>query len=74
MDPSQKDATMTLANLAALGINTNTLARFANLAAAHAFALTFNDIRLVVQGCDGRFWVVSARDAGRLRGMGYEVV
>jgi hypothetical protein len=65
----------TLTDLAALGINVNMLTRHANLEDARRSARSFaNVVRLVVMGCDGRYWVVSARDAGKLRKAGYETI
>lgn len=64
-----------LAKLAALGINTNSLIRHATLAGARRDQMARTGlIFMVVQGCDGRFWVVSARDAGKLRKAGYETI
>jgi hypothetical protein len=54
-----------LANLKALGIDTLTLTRHTTLGAAKANAASFTTVRLVVQGCDDRFWVVSARNAAK---------
>lgn len=62
-----------LTNLKNLGINTMTMIRKSTLAEAKAVARSFKDVRLVVMGCDGQFWVVAARDAAKLRGAGYEM-
>lgn len=62
-----------LANLAKLGIDVNMLTRHASLADAFATARRSHQIRLVVMGDDGRYWVVSAREAARLRKAGYEM-
>jgi hypothetical protein len=70
---TQGETTM-LKELASLGINVNMLTRHANLGDARRMASSFTDVRLVVMGCDGRYWVVSARDAGKLRKVGYETI
>lgn len=65
----------TLNAIKALGVNTATLTRHATRADADRMAASYTagPIRLVVLGCDGRFWVVSAKDAGRLTKAGYEL-
>jgi hypothetical protein len=57
-----------------LNLNPLTWTRHDSLKAARTFALTFNDIRVVVLGSDGLYWVVSARDAGILRKSGFETI
>lgn len=63
-----------LEHIKKLGVNVNMLTRYKSLAAARAAALTFADVRLVVLGDDGRYWVLSARDAGKLRKAGFETI
>jgi hypothetical protein len=65
----------TLAKLAKIGVNTNLMTRHAGLEDAKRNARSFvNSMRLVVMGCDGRYWVVSAREAASLRKAGYETI
>lgn len=52
-----------------------TASRYVSLSDAAKAACGFiNRVYLVVMGCDGRYWVVSARDAGMLRKAGYETI
>lgn len=62
-----------LEKIKALGVNVNMMTRHASLEDARRAAESFkNSVRLVVMGDDGRYWVVSAREAGILRKSGYE--
>lgn len=64
-----------LAKIKALGVNVDMMTRHACLEDAKRAARTsINMVRLVVMGDDDRYWVVSARDAGRLRKAGYETI
>lgn len=64
-----------LDKLAKIGIDVNMLTRHASIEDAKIKARSYvTGIYLVVMGCDDRYWVVSARDAGRLRKAGYETI
>lgn len=65
---------MNLEALKNLGINVLMLTRHTSLDDAKRTARSFNDIRLVVMGDAGQYWVVTAREAARLRKAGYETV
>jgi len=63
-----------LTAMKALGCSWMTAARYADLDSARRAAAGFSDVRQVVMGCDGLFWVVSSKDAGKLRKAGYETI
>lgn len=51
-----------------------TAGRYATIGAACKGAAGFSDVRLVVMGDDGQYWLTSARDAAKLRKAGYETI